>query len=162
MSWEQLRLCIPTPSSWLTCSYIIITLVNVKIVAKKTGNILFYCLLFTVSWWLYILDCTMRHFTRLSDYGYQTGIFFCYQTIELSNIGLANSRNYRTIGYRIWAPIYRTQKNYWLPISGKGIHPSSPFCWLWKWIHPVTRHVHTAGNWKGYALHAHSAGGGRG
>ncbi len=44
---------------------------------------------------------------ELSDYGYRTVIFFCYRTIGISNIELANSRNYRTIGYRIKASIYR-------------------------------------------------------
>ncbi len=43
-------------------------------------------------------------------------------TIGISNIGLANSRNYMTISYRIKASIYRTigyqtQKNYPLPTS---------------------------------------------
>ncbi len=40
--------------------------------------------------------------------GYRTVIFFCYRTIGLLNTGLANSRYYRTIGYRIKATIYRT------------------------------------------------------
>jgi hypothetical protein len=34
------------------------------------------------SWWFYILDCTIRHISRLSDYGYRSVIFFCYQNIE--------------------------------------------------------------------------------
>jgi hypothetical protein len=34
--------------------------------------------------------------------------FFCYRTIGISNIRLANSRNYLTVGYRIKASIYRT------------------------------------------------------
>jgi hypothetical protein len=53
------------------------------------------------------LDCRIRRIT-LSDYGYRTVIFFCYQTIGISNIVLTNSRNYRAIGYRIKASIYRT------------------------------------------------------
>jgi hypothetical protein len=40
----------------------------------------------------------MRH-VALSDYGYQSVIFSCYRTVKISNIVLANSRNYRTIGY---------------------------------------------------------------
>ncbi len=44
---------------------------------------------------------------ELSDYGYQTVIFFCYRTIGISNIVLANSRNYRPIGYWIKASVYR-------------------------------------------------------
>ncbi len=35
-------------------------------------------------------------------------IFFSYRTIVISNIILANSRNYRTIGFQIKASIYRT------------------------------------------------------
>jgi hypothetical protein len=59
----------------------------------------------------------------LSDNGYRTVIFFCYQTIGISNMVMANSRNYRTIGYQIKASIYRTigyrtKKNYRLPTSG--------------------------------------------
>ncbi len=51
----------------------------------------------------------------LSDGGYRTVILFCYRKIGISNIVLANSRYYRTIGYRIKASIYwnigyRTQK----------------------------------------------------
>jgi hypothetical protein len=41
----------------------------------------------------------------ISDYGYRTVIFFCYRTIKTSNIVLANSKNYRNIGYRIKASI---------------------------------------------------------
>jgi hypothetical protein len=48
------------------------------------------------------------HTIGLWDYGYQTVIFFYYRTIRISNIILANSRNYRTIGYGIKASIYRT------------------------------------------------------
>ncbi len=58
----------------------------------RTLASLCYC-----SWYLYVLY-----------YSHRTVIFFCYWTIGLSNIGLANSRNYRTIGYRIKATIYRT------------------------------------------------------
>ncbi len=42
-----------------------------------------------------------------SDHGCRTN-FLCYQTSEISNNVLANSRNYRTIGYRIKDSIYRT------------------------------------------------------
>ncbi len=35
----------------------------------------------------------------------------CYRAIGISNIRQVNSRNYRTIGYRIKASINRTQKN---------------------------------------------------
>ncbi len=42
------------------------------------------------------------------DYCYRTVIFFCYRTIGISNIVLANSRKYRTIRYQIKASIYRT------------------------------------------------------
>jgi hypothetical protein len=45
-----------------------------------------------------------RYYTiRLSDYGYRTVFFFCYQTIGILNIVLANSRKYWTIRYRIKA-----------------------------------------------------------
>ncbi len=61
----------------------------------------FWCPYF--SWWL----CRMRSI-GLSEYGYRTVIFFWYRTIRILNIVLANSRNYRTIGYLIKASIYRT------------------------------------------------------
>jgi hypothetical protein len=56
----------------------------------------------------------MWHIT-LSNFGYPTVTFFCYWTIRISYIVLANSRNYWTIRYRIKASIYwtigyRTQK----------------------------------------------------
>ncbi len=40
-----------------------------------------------------------------SDYIYRTVIFFCCRITGKSNIGLANSRNYRTIEYWIKASI---------------------------------------------------------
>jgi hypothetical protein len=56
-------------------------------------------LAFHFSWCLYKLycysvQCRMRHI-RLSDYGFRTVIFFCYETIRISNIGLENQKNYR-------------------------------------------------------------------
>jgi hypothetical protein len=67
------------------------------------------------SWWL----CRMRRIT-LSDYGFRNVIIVCYRAIGISNNVLANSRNYRTIGYQIKASIYRnigyqTQKK--LPVA---------------------------------------------
>ncbi len=57
----------------------------------------------------------------VSDYGYRTVIFFCCRTIRISNIVLANSRNYRTIGYRIKASIYRTI-GHWTQKKLSGAH----------------------------------------
>jgi hypothetical protein len=56
-----------------------------------------------------VLYCTIGHI-RLSNYrNMDIGLFFfCYRTIGISNIGLANFRNYRTIGYLIEASIYQT------------------------------------------------------
>ncbi len=45
------------------------------------------------------------------------GIFFCNRNTGKSNIGLTNSRNYRTIRYQIKSSVYRTHKNYRLPRS---------------------------------------------
>ncbi len=44
----------------------------------------------------------------LSEYCNRTVIFFCYWTIGISNIVLAYSRNYQTMGYRIKTSTYRT------------------------------------------------------
>ncbi len=58
------------------------------------------------SWWLSILDFRMRHINYrtiglwLSDCN-----FFFHRTIRIANIVLANSRIYRTIGYRMKASI---------------------------------------------------------
>jgi hypothetical protein len=57
----------------------------------------------------YWIEDNERYYTiELSDYGFQTVFFFCYRTIGISNIVLANSRNYQTFGYQIKASIYRT------------------------------------------------------
>jgi hypothetical protein len=65
----------------------------------------------------YILYCTMRHIwlSGSRDNSCRTVIFFCYWTIWISNIGLANSRNHRTIGQRPQS--IRLAKNYRLPSS---------------------------------------------
>jgi hypothetical protein len=49
----------------------------------------------------------LQYTIGLSDYGYRIVIFFRYRTIGISNV-LENSRNYRTIIYRIKASIYQT------------------------------------------------------
>ncbi len=60
---------------------------------------------------VFSIHIRVLYWTGLSDYGYWTEIFFWYQIIGISNryrIVLANSRNYRTIRYRIKTSIYRT------------------------------------------------------
>ncbi len=69
------------------------------------------------SWWCFTY-CTEQW--DILDYPKGT-VFFWYRTIGLCNIELVKSRNYRTIGYRTKALIYRTLwyrtcKNYRLPM----------------------------------------------
>ncbi len=80
---------------------------------------------------LYILDCRMRRMS-LSDYRTMAIwlYFLCYRTIGISNIVLANSRYYRTIGYQIKASIYRTI-GYRLPTS-KGMSSL-----IWSTVDPL-------------------------
>jgi hypothetical protein len=46
----------------------------------------------------------------LSEYDYQTAMFFFYRTIGISNIGFANSRNYRISDQGLSLSDYRTHK----------------------------------------------------
>ncbi len=67
----------------------------------------------------WIVERDILH-NRLSDYGYRTAIFFCYRTIGILNIVLANSRNYWTTGYRTLKKLsvahlwYLVNKSLWL------------------------------------------------
>jgi hypothetical protein len=68
--------------------------------------------------------------------------FFYYRTIRISNIILANSRNYQTTGYRIKASIYRTimyqtQKKLLgahLCSASTSMLPASPFLSSIDWV----------------------------
>ncbi len=66
--------------------------------------------------------CTMRHI-ELLDYRITAIRVLFFSAIGISNNGLENSRNYRTIEYRIKATVYRTIGNRtqiklsWLPTS---------------------------------------------
>jgi hypothetical protein len=92
----------------LVLAFLLLMLFLLLLVSLLILASLFY--LMALQWTVHCVQCTMRHI-RLSDYGYRTIIFYCYWTIGISNIGVANSRKYLTIKYRVKASIYSTFGN---------------------------------------------------